>query len=203
MTYKGGSLGNRGKGRGLWASLPLLLPPDRNRGGGLCNIPKSTKLIHAIKWFKKFFVVELKPFFRLISRSPKDPTPTSESITLFALGPRVVPDRARVPDAKRGRPGAAIAARIPPPPSPFSLSFPSFSFLFSFFRFSIFHFLFLFFFSSPYFLLPLPPSPLLRSRMCAPNAARPCSAPARALPARAAHSRTPLERILRCLEGGE
>ena len=44
----------------------------------LYNIPKSTEINHALKWFQKFFVVELKPFSRLI-----------------ALDPRVAPDRAR------------------------------------------------------------------------------------------------------------
>ena len=33
-TQKGGSLKNRGKGRGLWAKVPsFLLPPEQNRGG--------------------------------------------------------------------------------------------------------------------------------------------------------------------------
>ena len=38
---------------------------------GLCNIPKFTEIIHAIKWFNKFCVVELKPFS---ARPPEDPT---------------------------------------------------------------------------------------------------------------------------------
>ena len=85
--------------------------------------------------------------FRPISRSPKDPTPTPESITLFALDPRThpaahAPDRARVIGAARGRPRAADPARISLPLSSFSLS-PPFLFLSP-----IFLFPFLLFFSS-------------------------------------------------------
>ena len=122
---------------------------------------KIYQINHTLNNFSKFlFIVELKtllnpePFFPESFPVPSVRFPTP-ALSLFALDPRVAPDRARVPDAARGRPGAAIAARISPSPSPFSLS-PLLFFFLSFFPFPIFFYSFLFL--SPSFSLFLLPS---------------------------------------------
>ena len=69
-----------------------------------CNIPKFTEIIHAIKWFNKFCVVELKPFS---ARPPEDPTrhpypspcsPLPRARTRPSTGDR----RCAWPNARRG-----------------------------------------------------------------------------------------------------
>ena len=109
---------------------------------------KSAKLNRAIISFKTKCSSLSSEFFRPISRSLKDLTPTPESITQFALDSCTLPaahapDRARVIGAARGRPRAADPARITLPLSSFPLS-PLLFFLsyFSFFLFSFFFFSF-------------------------------------------------------------
>ena len=120
----------------LFRSQPNLEDEIHFKWGRFVTTQKSAKLNRAIITFKTKCSSLSSEFFRPISRSLKDLTPTPESITLFALDPCThpvahAPDRARVIGAARGRPHAADPARISLPLSSFSLSLPSFSFSFS------------------------------------------------------------------------